>query len=373
MPPKPPTPPMPPESPRLPKPLEPPMVPTPPTPPKPLVTSSARAALCVVALVLAAAAPAHADGGGAADWSVAPSAGAGTRPAKDGRPSFYAEGAPGTVLQDTLSVTNPGPKPRTISLRGADARNTGSGAFSVTPAKERPKKTGAWITFAQRQVKVPPRTRAEVPFTLTVPASAVPGDHPGVIVASGGGRTVGVRVHLRVGGPTLSALTVERVKVDADAERITYDLVNRGNTVLTPKLAVHAEGVRGTLVDRPARTLPVELLPGRRISLTEPWPDPPALDAVDVELTATAAGGARDTASASARFVPWGAVAGGGALLLAVAGGTTYLVRRRGRRQEEPKPPEAVAEQAQGERELARTGTGTGAGTGMGTRTGDGL
>lgn len=329
---------------------------------KPPMTSSARAVLCAAALVLAAAgmAPAHADGGGSADWSVAPSAGAGTRPAKDGRPSFYAEGAPGVVLQDTLSVTNPGPKPRTISLRGADARNTGSGAFSVTPAKERPRKTGAWITFAKRQVKVPPRTRAEVPFTLTVPADAVPGDHPGVIVASAGGRTAGVRVHLRVGGPTLSALTVERVKVDTDGERITYDLVNRGNTVLTPKLAVHAEGVRGTLIDRPARALPVELLPGRRISLTEPWPDPPALDAVDVELTATAAGGARDTATASARFVPWGAVAGGGALLLAAAAGTTYLVRRRRPLHEEPPGPvvEQREQQGQGQKELARAGTG---------------
>ncbi|MFK4066214.1 hypothetical protein [Streptomyces sp. NPDC029674] len=334
------------------------------------LTSSVGAALCAAALVVTAAAPAHADGGGSADWSVAPSAGAGKRPAKDGRPAFYAEGAPGAVLQDTLSVTNPGPKPRTVSLRGADARNTGSGAFSVTPAKGSPKGTGAWITFAKRQVKVPPRTRAEVPFTLTVPASALPGDHPGAIVASAGGRTVGVRVHLRVGGPSLSALTVERVKVDTDAERITYDLVNRGNTVLTPKLAVHAEGVLGTLLDRPARTLPVELLPGRRVSLTEPWRDAPALDAVDVELTATAAGGARDTATASARIVPWGAVAGGGALLLAVAAGAIHLVRRRGRRSEERQPEPVADEQERGdERELARTGTGTG----TRTRTGEEL
>ncbi|MET8688252.1 hypothetical protein ABZV77_28995 [Streptomyces sp. NPDC004732] len=337
------------------------------------MTSSARGALCAAALVaavVAGAVPAYADGGGSAKWSVAPFAGGGTRPAKDGRPSFYAEGTPGAVLQDTLAVTNPGPKPRTISLRGADAGNTGSGAYSVTPAKGTPKDTGAWITFAKRQVKVPPRTRAEVPFTLTVPTGALPGDHPGAIVASGGGRTVGVRVDLRVGGPTLSALTVERVKVDTDAGSIAYDLVNRGNTVLTPKLAVRADGVFGTLIDRPARTLPVELLPGRRVSLTEPWPDAPALDAVDVELTATASGGARDTATASARFVPWGAVAGGGVLLLAAAGGALHLVRRRRRRTEEERArePEPGAgsgagsgdepEQKRGATQLARAGTG---------------
>ncbi|MFJ2772208.1 hypothetical protein [Streptomyces sp. NPDC087300] len=338
-------------------------------PPKPPMPSAARAALCAAALLAAAAAPAHADGGGSA-WSVAPAAGGGTRPAKDGRPYFYAEGTPGTVLQDIVTVTNPGPEPRTVSLRGADAANTGSGAFSVTPAKGRPKDSGAWITFAKRQVKVPPRTRAEVPFTVTVPTGALPGDHPGAIVASGGGRTVGVRLHLRVGGPTLAALTVERVKVDKDAGRITYDLVNRGNTVLTPKLAVHAEGVFGTLLDRAPRTLPVELLPGRRVSLTEPWPDAPALDSVDVRLTATAPGGARAEASGSARFVPWSAVAGGTALLLALAGGAFPLVRRRRRDPDEPVPDEERERlRGGGTRELETVGT---AGTGTGTRTGTG-
>ncbi|MFH8288954.1 hypothetical protein [Streptomyces sp. NPDC018059] len=331
----------------------------PPKRPMPLTPVSARAAVvCAAALLLAAAAPAHADGGGSPAWSVAPSTGSGTRPAKDGRPAFYAEGAPGAVLQDTVAVTNPGPKPRTVSLRGADA------------GADNGKDTGAWIRFAQRQVKVPPRTRAEVPFTVTVPEDAVPGDHPGVIVASGGGRTVGVRLHLRVGGSTLPALTVERVRIDRDAGRITYDLVNRGNTVLKPKLAVHADGVFGTLLDRPARPLPVELLPGRRVSLSEPWPNAPALDVADVRLTATATapGGtrararARDTATASARFVPWGAVAGGAAALLAVAGGAVHLVRGRRRDARMPEP-ESGAERERGQgpdaaRELAAAGTG---------------
>lgn len=337
------------------------MPPKQPMPLMPLMPASARAAVvCAAALLLAAAAPAHADGGGSPAWSVAPSTGSGTRPAKDGRPAFYAEGAPGTVLQDTVAVTNPGPKPRTVSLRGADA--------GADAGADHGKDTGAWIRFAQRRVKVPPRTRAEVPFTVAVPEDAVPGDHPGAIVASGGGRTVGVRLHLRVGGPTLPALTVERVRIDQGAGRITYDLVNRGNTVLKPKLAVHADGVFGTLLDRPARPLPVELLPGRRVSLSEPWPDIPALDAADVRLTATATtpGGtrtrARDTATASARFVPWGAVAGGAAALLAVAGGALHLVRGRRRDARMPEP-ESGAERERGQgpdatRELAAAGTG---------------
>ncbi|MFE0137769.1 WxL protein peptidoglycan domain-containing protein [Streptomyces sp. NPDC059037] len=321
----------------------------------PSLLSVARALPLAVALLVTGAAvatPGYADESGA--WSVAPSAGGGTRPAKDGRPYFYVEGTPGSVLEDTVTVTNPGSKPRTIELTGADADNTRGGAFSLGRGK--PTDTGSWITFARREVKVPPRTRAEVPFSVSVPEDAIPGDHPGAIVARGGGRDAGVRVHLRVSGPTLSALTVEKVK--AEGSRITYDIVNRGNTVLTPKLAVRADGLFGTLLDRPARPLPIELLPGRRVTLTEPWQDAPSLDSADVTLTVTAAGDARDEASASVRFVPWGWVAGVGAALLGLAGAAFWFVRRRRGPVGEPPPDEL--EQSSAERELTSAGTGRG-------------
>ncbi|WP_405888449.1 hypothetical protein OG762_27215 [Streptomyces sp. NBC_01136] len=283
----------------------------------------------VAALLSAAAAPvAVADDG----WSLVPSASA-----ADGRPYVYAEGAPGTVLQDSVSVLNPGARPLTVRLRGADADNTAGGGFTVRRAAT---DTGAWIGFARvadgrrlpvrtLSLRVPARTRADVPFTVNIPAGATPGDHPGAIVADADGRSSAVRLHLRLAGPTLSALTVEHVTVHAG--RISYELVNRGNTVLTPKLAVRADGVLGRALDRAPRTLPVELLPGRRVTLTEPWRDPPALDSVHVRLTVTAADGAHATASTSVRFVPWGAVAGaaGGGL---AAVGALWAVRRSRRR-----------------------------------------
>ncbi|MFF4837817.1 hypothetical protein [Streptomyces sp. NPDC001315] len=241
----------------------------------------------------------------AGGWSAAPSG--------VGRPSFYAEGAPGTVLQDTVSLTNRGGRPVAVRLRG----------------------TGVPVTFAGSAVRIPARTRADVPFTVTVPADAAPGDRSGaIVVRDADGRTATVPLRLRVGGPELSALTVEHVAVRGD--RITYELVNRGTTVLAPRLAVRADGVFGRrLLDRAPRALSVALPPGRRLKLSEPWPGRPVLDAVDVRLTVTAAGGARDTASASARFVPWDAVAGTGAAGAACAG---FLVgwRRRLRTADRP-------------------------------------
>ncbi len=253
------------------------------------MSSSARVLLLSMLVLLAAAPTAAADG-----WSLAPAGG--------GRPSFYGEGVPGTVLQDAVSVTNRSGEAVTVRLRGSG------------------------VTFADGTVRVPARTRADVPFTVVVPGA----DRAGRIVArDGDGRELGVPVLLRVTVPELPALTVEHVSVRGDG--IAYELVNRGTTTLVrPRLAVRADGFLGRVLDRAPRTLPVDLPPGSRTRLTEPWSDRPALDAVDVRLTVTAAGGARDEAEVSARFVPWGAVAGSAGAVAAV--GAFFVVRGRGRR-----------------------------------------
>ncbi|MEU0763160.1 hypothetical protein ABZ351_26125 [Streptomyces microflavus] len=261
-------------------------------------------------LSLLVAPPAAADDGpgSPAGWTARPAGGGSA--GQDARPYVYLEGTPGTVLQDRLSVTNPARTALTVRLRGEG------------PA-------GPWFRFAADTVTVPARTRADVPFALAVPRDAVPGGVAGEVLTVGGGEERRVPVRVRVGGPTLAALTVEDVEVSG--RTIRYALVNRGNAPLRPRLAVRAEGVFGTLLDRQARPLPLELAPGRRVELTEPWPDAPALDSVTVRLRVTAGGGARDEAAASAEYVPPASVTGSGLLalgVLAVLGARAY---RRGR------------------------------------------
>ncbi|MEU3032417.1 hypothetical protein ABZ785_33015, partial [Streptomyces incarnatus] len=227
-------------------------------------------------------------------WSLAPVGGP--------RPSFYAEGAPGTALQDTVAVTNPARTPVTVRLRG----------------------TGLPVVLARSALTVPARTRAEVPFTVSVPSGSAPGDRSGTIEArDGAGRTASVPVRLRIAGPRLAALTVEQVALHPDG--ITYQLVNRGTTVLVPTLAVRAAGTFGRVLDRAPRPLPVRLAPGTRRTFGEPWHGRPFLDRVDVRLTVTA-GGAHATA---VTFVPRGTL---GALAGIAAATAALLVRRRRRR-----------------------------------------
>ncbi|WP_415952603.1 hypothetical protein [Streptomyces sp. KLOTTS4A1] len=285
------------------------------------------AVVCLLALTGLVGLPAA---GAAADegdgWSLAPSSGSGGRAAGDGRPAFYMEGGPGTVLQDTVTVTNPDSKPLTVRLRAAEAYNEEDGSFAVGESRDG-RGPQSWLSLADDEVRIPPRTRAEIPFTVAVPGGATPGDHPAALIAEAAGRKAGVRVHLRVSGPSLSAVTVEDVTIDGDS--ISYALVNRGNTVLTPKLAVHAEGLFGEVLDRAARPLDVELLPGRKVSLREPWSERPAFDAVRVELTVSAEGAAQDSAGADIRLVPWTGVLGGAALAAGCTALAVFTVRRR--------------------------------------------
>jgi len=133
------------------------------------MSTAARVLLVSLLLVMSAAPSASAADG----WSLVPSGGS--------RPSFYAEGVPGTVLQDTVSLVNPTGRAVTVRLSGS----------------------GVPVTFAADRVRVPARTRADVPFTVSARD-----DRGGEIIARDqDGRRAAVPVRLRVGGSTLSALT----------------------------------------------------------------------------------------------------------------------------------------------------------------------
>lgn len=242
------------------------------------------------------------------NWSAVPlSSGS----AKD-RPVIYLEGAPGSVLKDAVVLTNSGEEERTYRLSGAAAPG-----FPDSSAKD-------WFSFAEPRVTVPANTRAEVPFTLTIPANGTPGDHPGQVQVEQAGRTADVPVRLRVAGETLPALAVENVRVEG--EGIRYTVVNRGNTVLSPRLALHAEGWRGTVAKKKAKPLGVTLAPGERVTRTEQWPGAPVLERVDLTLTVTAGGGAQATVETRESTIPWTPL--GLAVLVLLGGGVLWLVRR---------------------------------------------
>ncbi|WP_405879668.1 DUF916 domain-containing protein [Streptomyces sp. NBC_01136] len=294
--------------------------------------------------VAARATPSYAADNGS--WSVYP-----VSSQVAARPYFYLSADPGQTIEDKVVVANKTGKPLTFRLYAADAYNTArDGGFAVRTVKERMRGVGAWAKPVKSRVTVPARGKVTVPFTLRVPEDAEPGDHPGALVAlderidAGDGtavamgvqRAVGARIYLRVGGPAVPALAVEKVRLahhqplvpgtGAGTATISYTLHNTGNVTLNPKVRLKATGLFGrTLLSRDLTKIPSELLPGQRVRLSEPWHGAPQLDWADVTLTASAAG-TRQSASTSFLALPWLVVA---VLLGAATAGAVLVVRAR--------------------------------------------
>jgi hypothetical protein len=299
----------------------------------------------LLSLLLATVAPVHAHAADNGSWSVYPAASQ-----IAARPYFYLSADPGRTIDDKVVVSNKTGRPLTFRLYAADAYNTArDGGFAVRTVAEQQRGVGAWARPAKSRVTVPAHGRVTVPFTLSVPEGAEPGDHAGALVAldervdKGAGavalgvqRAVAARIYLRVGGPTLPAIAVEDVRIrhhqplvpglgDSGAT-ISYTLRNTGNVTLNPKVELRATGLFGrTLLARELARIPGELLPGQRVRLTEPWHGAPQLDWGDVTLTASAKE-TRESASASFFALPWlvALVLGTGAAV-----GTVLFVRAR--------------------------------------------
>src|SRR6185503_7586052 len=112
-------------------------------------------------------------------WGVSPGSSAGEAE----RTNFTFEVFPGQVIEDTVSVTNFTDEPIDFRLWSGDGYNTEDGAFAIYGADVAPLDTGSWVTLPVETQTVNPNSRADVPFSITIPANASPGDHVGGIAA----------------------------------------------------------------------------------------------------------------------------------------------------------------------------------------------
>ncbi|MEV6110840.1 DUF916 domain-containing protein [Streptomyces sp. NPDC051940] len=301
-------------------------------------------------------------------WSVFPYAPEGAGP----RPYFVLKADRGTVLKDTVVLSNLSDEPTTFTLYAADAYNTPrDGGFAVRTKDVEPRYTGKWVELPKTEITLPPHKKVSVPFTLSIPNDATPGDHPGAIVAldqrvdaSSGAVGVGVqravaaRIYLHVNGPLIPGLHVDDVTIrdsrpllpgtgDSLAV-IEYTLVNGGNTILRPRVTLKAEGLFGrTLLERELKKVPAELLPGERVRLTERWRGSPQLDWGEVRIAVSDRNGEpRAEGTAGFLYVPW-LVAG--VLLAAVGGAVTWFVHRRRQRRPAARPARPAAREPEPE------------------------
>lgn len=208
----------------------------------------------------------------------------------DDRSSYSYAVNPGGRIKDAMVVANHGKAPLELTVYASDGYTTDTGQLDLLTKDKKSVGVGAWVHAARTTVVVKPGKSAQVPFTVTVPANATPGDHVGGILTSlkqsddaqgiNVDRRLGIRVKLRVGGALKPHLAIENLHVDyagtftpfakGDAT-LTYTIHNTGNAVLSGRQKVSVKGLFGWLrTDGPRVAAPPELLPGESRKVTVP-------------------------------------------------------------------------------------------------------
>ncbi|WP_327173903.1 DUF916 domain-containing protein [Streptomyces sp. NBC_01335] len=251
-----------------------------------LVRAGALVLFTVLALAGVSTAPARAADDGDVTWTVRTAA----NDFGADRSSFGYSVNPGGKTKDAMVVANHGTTALTLAVYAADGFTTEKGQLDLLTREKKSRSIGAWVRAARETVTVAPGRSAEVPFTVTVPAGATPGDYVGGILTSlkqpdeaegiAVDRRLGIRIRLRVSGALRPALAVEDVHVSyagsagpfaqGDAT-VTYSLHNTGNAVLSGTQKVAVSGPFGMFsTDAGAVAAPPELLPGERWKVTVP-------------------------------------------------------------------------------------------------------
>lgn len=188
---------------------------------------------------------------------------------------------PGGTRSDTLVVTNHGQQTLDLDVYAADGYTNSTGQLDVRPRTQQPEQVGAWLVPTTTHVTLEPGASTDVPFTLTVPPAATPGDYLGAIVTSrtadpGTGVAVetrsGVRVGLRVTGDLAPRLAVTDARLayhptlnpfGAGSATLTYTVRNEGNVRLAANQNAQVTGPFGLLAaDAGAIAAVPDLLPG---------------------------------------------------------------------------------------------------------------
>ncbi|MDR2382165.1 MAG: hypothetical protein LBE08_13550 [Bifidobacteriaceae bacterium] len=266
----------------------------------------------------------------------------------DGRVSLRHTVDPGGMAQDAIVVTNHSDGEATFSVAVGLGVVGQDGVFDVVEGDD-----AAWVTVGDppiSELTLGPQSSQILPVTITVPATATPGDHPvGIVVGLTQGEGVmvthriGVRLHLRVSGEITPQLQVESVThvytgtwspFTPSRLQVDYVIANTGNTRLGALVAVRAQGPWGLGAVSVEADRVEELLPGERVTGSAFLQIPPLVRlSGEIEVTPTVVGAdevsppPRSAATFSLWAIPWAAVT----LVIVLAALIMVLVVRRRR------------------------------------------
>lgn len=297
----------------------------------------------------------------------------------DQRPYLAYTVAPGSVISDHIAVLNQADHALELDVYASDVTPGAEGGLEVPARAVAPTSAGSWVSSDVSHVQAPPQTAETglgfviVPFTVTVPNNAEPGDHVAAVVAAltakgeaGAGspaldleQRVAARLYITVDGELAPGLVIRDLGatfesgglVSAGAVNVAYTLENTGNVRMKVSPTVRVAGPFGLLLRGADGTRVDELLPGGKVeqSVTVPEVWPLVRLTTTVTAVAEASPGGTDpgigsvSASTSTWAWPWLLVA----LILLLVLLMTWRVVRSRRRRRRTVPPTPGSRRAQ--------------------------
>lgn len=168
---------------------------------------------------------------------------------------------PNGEVSSSVTIQNKGKEKAQLRIYPVDATSNKDGAFTLFSQGTK-NDVGGWITLNTDQVEVEAGSKITVPFTLTIPPLATPGDHVGGIaieskedlnLSTSGVKLVqrlGVRFYITVEGERVENLSIKNIKVTESGGQtyLSYSLANTGNMNLSPKGSLKIGSVFGSSV-----------------------------------------------------------------------------------------------------------------------------
>ncbi|MFB2556207.1 hypothetical protein [Herbiconiux liangxiaofengii] len=206
----------------------------------------------------------------------------------DGRSRFSYQVGPGQQLQDYYVVKNTGSTPQVMKVFATDAYNTDDGSYGLLDTGATPSGAGGWVSFDQGatvlDIPLDPGASQVIPFSISVPADAAPGDHAAGLVISVTtpegqilvDRRVATRLYVRVPGDLQPALTISSIAADYDSDfnpldgraTITFTVKNSGNVALGANMVAGVNTYFGIGAGEQSRQELGEMLPGSTRTIT---------------------------------------------------------------------------------------------------------
>lgn len=281
------------------------------------------------------------------------------------RSNFSYAVEPGSTIDDAVLVRNSGTSVLTLAVYGSDAFTDDSGALDIatTAGSEA---IGTWITPSVESVSIEAGGLVRIPFTVTVPDDAQPGEHAGalltVLESSGDAVSVDMRYATRVtatvAGELTAGMSLDQAQLDVEtgfwpwetaAATVSYDVHNTGNTRLSAVQLITAQGVELYSTPDAATGLITlaELLPEAAVSVgatvdgLTAWLPFTAVQVAVSPSVLTPAGAEAPTISQQQLTLSAVAIAPGWWVIVVVLAGGVFVMLRfvTGRRRRAPRAP----------------------------------